>query len=93
MQRIFLDEAKPLMVLAVTVKDERNNVIFLRGAELTEKHIGIMKNKNILKVVVEGTPQQDKGVEAAKALEKRFASAGDSALARKIFDILKDLIR
>jgi len=34
MQRIFLDEAKPSMVLAAAVKDEQNNVLFLRGAEL-----------------------------------------------------------
>jgi len=91
MQRIFLDEAKPSMVLAVTVKDERNNVLFLRGSELTEKHIGIMKSNNICKLVVEGSPVQKKGNAAAKALEKRFSSAGGSALALKIRDILKEL--
>ena len=31
MQRIFLDEAKPSMVLAAAVKDERNNVISLEA--------------------------------------------------------------
>jgi hypothetical protein len=91
MQRIFLDEAKPSMVLAAAVKDELNNILFLRGAELTEKHIGIMKSKNICKVVVEGSPVRKKGGEAAKAVEKRFSSAGDSALALKIRDMLKEL--
>jgi len=92
MQRIFLDEAKPSMVLAAAVKDEQNNVLFLRGAELTEKHIGIMKSKNVRRVVVEGSPVPRRGDEAAKAVVKRFSSAGDSALALKIRDILKELM-
>jgi len=92
MQRIFIDEAQPSMVLAVTVKDERSNVLFLRGAELTEKHIGIMRSNNVCKLVVEGSPVKKKGDEATKALEKRFSSAGGSALALKIRDILKELI-
>lgn len=52
-----------------------------------------MKSKNIRKVVVEGSPVQKKGDRAtAKAIEKRFSSAGDSALALRIRDILKELI-
>ena len=92
MQRILLDEARPSMVLAVAVKDERKNILFLRGAELTEKHIGIMKSNKICKVVVEGSPVRKKGGEAAKAVEKRFSSSGNAALALRIRDMLKELI-
>ena len=92
MQRIFLDEARPSMVLAVSVKDKRNNILFLKGAELTEKHIRIMKNNDVSKVVVEGSPVQRQGGEAAKAVQRRFLSAGDAALALRIRDILKDLL-
>ncbi len=92
MQRILLDEASPSMVLAIAVRDERNNVLFLRGVELTEKHIGIMKSDNVRKVVVEGSPVRKKGDRAAKAVEKRFSSAGNSALALKIRDLLKELM-
>lgn len=92
MQRILLDEVRPSMVLAAAVKDGRNNILFLRGAELTEKHIGIMKSNNIYKVVVEGSPVRKEGGEAAKALEKRFSSSGNSPLALKIRDMLKELI-
>lgn len=92
MQRIFLDEAKPSMVLAVRVKDKRNDVLFLKGTKLTEKHIQTMKGNDVLKVVVEGSPVQRQGGEAAKAVQRRFLSAGDTPLALKIRDILKDLL-
>lgn len=80
------------MVLAVAVKGKGNNVLFLKGAELTEKHIQIMRNSDVRKVVVEGSPVLKKSGKAAMAVERCFASAGDSALAIKIRDTLKNLL-
>lgn len=95
MQRIDVDELKPSMVLAATIKDPIGNVIFLRGAQLTEKHITILKNRNIKIVSVEGD-RTDKGAGLTEAqdaeIERRFSTAGTHSVVLKIKETLKGLL-
>ena len=83
------------MVLAMTVKDKRGNIVLLKGTELSERHITIMSNRDVRSVVVEGTPVERKGgdVEAwSREVDRRFCAAGSSPVVVKIKEIMKGLL-
>jgi hypothetical protein len=94
MQRIVIEEVKPSMVVAITVKDKQRNILVLKGVTLTERHIQILRRNDINKVVVEGTRvNKINGGNAARAVEKRFGPAYmKSDLARKVCETLKELL-
>jgi hypothetical protein len=95
MQKLDIDEAKPSMVLAATVKDKDGNILFLKGVELTERHIIILNNRDIKKVVVEGRPvKRETGAAEGsfKEIDRRFSTAGSHPMVLKIRDIIKELL-
>lgn len=95
MQKLNIDEVKPSMMLAATVKDKDGNILFLKGVELTERHIIIMNNRDIKKVVVEGYPvsRENTCTEGLfKEIDKRFSTAGSHPAVLKIKDIIKELL-
>lgn len=95
MQRIDVNELKPSMVLAATIKDEGGNIIFMKGAALTEKHIQILKNRNIQKVSVEGHPlerETGSSEDLEKKLDERFVTAGAHPAILKIKDTIKEFL-
>lgn len=95
MQKLDIDEVKPSMILAATVKDKDGNILFLNGVELTERHIVILNNRDIKKVVVEGCPvkRENAGSEGSfKEIDKRFCAAGSHPAVLKIKDIIKELL-
>lgn len=95
MQRLDINELKPSMVIATTIKDESGNIIFMKGTELTEKHLQLLKNRDIIKISVEGHPI-DRGTGPAEALDKkieeRFSTAGTHPATLKIRDIIKEFL-
>ncbi len=95
MQKVSIDEVKPAMVLAVTIKDKNGNILFLKGVELMDRHIVLLNNRDIRKVVVEGRPvkREETGIEnLRKEIDERFATAGPNPIVLKIRDIIKDLL-
>ena len=95
MQRVSIDELKPSMALAATVKDKNGNILFLKGVELTERHITLLNNRDIRKVVVEGRPvkREETVIEKLhKEIDERFATAGRNPIVLKIRDAIKDLL-
>jgi ribosomal protein S3AE len=95
MQKLDINEVKPSMVLAATVKDKDGNILFLKGVELTERHIIILNNRDIKKVVVEGCPVKRETSEAEsflKEIDRRFSTAGSHPVVLKIKDIIKELL-
>lgn len=95
MQRLDVNELKPSMVIATTIKDESGNIIFMKGTELTEKHLLILKNRDVRKVSVEGHPI-DRGTgsteELDKKIEERFTTAGTHPATLKIRAIIKEFL-
>lgn len=95
MQRVDVNELKPSMVTATTIKDDGGNIIFMKATVLTEKHIVILKNRGILKISVEGHPI-DRGTDSPEAINKkvdeRFSTAGNHPATLKIRDIIKELL-
>lgn len=95
MQKLNIDEVKPSMILAATVKDKDGNILFLKGVELTERHIIILNNRDIKKVVVEGCPvKRGNNMSGAvcKEIDTRFSTASASPVVLKIRDIIKELM-
>lgn len=95
MQKLAIDELKPSMVLAATVKDKDGNILFLKGVELTERHIIILNNRDIKKVVVEGCPvKKETGADESsfKEIDMRFSTAGSHPMVLKIRDIIKEIL-
>ncbi|MCL4455867.1 MAG: hypothetical protein M1147_08445 [Nitrospirae bacterium] len=95
MQKVSIDELKPSMVLAATIKDKNGNILFLKGVELTDKHIILLNSRDIRNVVVEGRPvkREETGIEnLRKEIDERFATAGRNPIVLKIRDAIKDLL-
>jgi ribosomal protein S3AE len=95
MQKLDIDEVKPSMILAATVKDKDGNILFLKGVELTERHIIILNNRDIKKVVVEGCPVKRETCAAKgffEEIDRRFSTAGSHPMVLKIKDIIKELL-
>lgn len=95
MQRLNVDELKPSMVLAETIKDGNGNILFIRDTQLTEKHISILINRDIKTVSVEGDPvEKDPGKteELSKEIDRRFSTAGPHPVVLKIKETLKELL-
>jgi hypothetical protein len=95
MQRIFIDEVMPSMVLADTVKDSSNTVILTKGTTLTEKYISILNERGIKRVPVEGRPINRKGSSMEgldKEIDERFFAAGNNPVTLKIKDRIKELL-
>ncbi|HAK88184.1 MAG TPA: hypothetical protein DHV16_03935 [Nitrospiraceae bacterium] len=95
MQRVSIDEVRPAMVLAVTIKDNNGNILFLKGVELTDRHTVLLNNRDIRKVVVEGRPvkREENEIEKLhKEIDERFVTAGPNSIVLKIRDIIKDLL-
>ena len=95
MQKVDIDELKPSMVLGTTIKDKTGNIIFLRGTELTERHITILRNRDIKSVSVEGSPIIREGASTEdlhKEIDSRFSTAGHHPIVLKIRDLIKELL-
>ncbi|BCB96708.1 hypothetical protein JZK55_16300 [Dissulfurispira thermophila] len=95
MQKLNIDEVKPSMVLAATVKDKDGNILFLKGVELTERHIIILNNRDIKKIVVEGCPVKREicmSDDYFKEIDRRFSTAGSHPVILKMKDIIKELL-
>ena len=95
MQKVSIDELKPSMVLAATIKDKNGNILFLKGVELTDRHIILLNSRDIRNVVVEGRPvkREETGIEnLRKEIDERFATAGRNPIVLKIRDAIKDLL-
>ncbi len=95
MQKLDIDEIKPSMVLAATVKDKDGNILFLKGVELTERHISILHNRDIKKVVVEGCPvkrENNMSGSICNEIDRRFITAGSNPVVLRIRDIIKELM-
>jgi len=95
MQKVDIDELKPFMVLAVTIKDKTGNIIFMRGTQLTERHITILRNRDIKSVPVEGNPIKREGPvteDLHKEIDSRFSTAGQHPIVLKIRDMIKELM-
>lgn len=95
MQKIRLDEAKPSMIIASTVRDKDGNILFLKGVELTERHIAFMHNRGVQRIVVEGCPVQrekSRTDRLSNEIDRRFSTAGPSPAVVKIKDLLKELL-
>ncbi|MBI5214109.1 MAG: hypothetical protein HY957_12210 [Nitrospirae bacterium] len=95
MQKVSIDELKPSMVLAATIKDKNGNILFLKGAELTKKHIILLNSREIRNVVVEGRPVRREGAgteNLCEEIDKRFGTAGPNPIVLKIRDIIKDML-
>lgn len=95
MQRVKIEDAKPSMVLATTIKDKNGNIILLKGVELTEKQIGILKNRDIKSLIIEGIrmkKNEDNADELLKEIDRRFSAAGDNPVVLQIRDIIKGLM-
>ncbi|MEW5745672.1 MAG: hypothetical protein AB1805_09595 [Nitrospirota bacterium] len=95
MQKIPITLAQPRMVIASTVRDNNGDIIFMRGVELTERHIAMLDNRNIKEIVVEGEPvQQEKAKDESlsKEIDRRFGTAGPHPAVLKIRSIVKELL-
>jgi len=95
MQKVDIDELTPLMVLATTIKDKTGNIIFMRGTQLTERHITILRNRDIKGVSVEGCPIKREGTmteDLHKEIDSRFSTAGPHPIVLKIRDLIKELL-
>lgn len=95
MQRIAIDELKPLMVLAATIKDSSGTVILTKGTTLTEQHIHVLNKREIKKVTVEGRPVNREGGLSeglGQKIDERFSTAGVYPLTLKIRDTIKELL-
>jgi len=88
MQKIALDRAKPGMVLAKAVENDRGMTLYGAGTELTEKAITRLSNMEVQKITVEGHPIQTgdgRSLEQQEeALRARFRKVRDDPLMRKI---------
>ncbi len=94
MQRLDIDEAIPSLVLAVTIKDKNGDIVLMKGVELTEKHIAVLRNRDVKRLIVEGAPlKREKGAEEAvlQEVDKRFSAAGAHPVIAKIKDTIKGL--
>ncbi|HEX8948267.1 MAG TPA: hypothetical protein VF790_04850 [Dissulfurispiraceae bacterium] len=95
MQRLKIDEVKPSMVLASTIKDKNGNIVLLKGVTLTEKHIVILKSRDITRLIVEGLPsKRECGAtdELLREVDRRFSTAGSYPAVLKIKEIIKGLL-
>ena len=95
MQKVSIDELKPSMVLAATIKDKNGNILFLKGAELTKKHINLLNSREIRNVIVEGRPvkrEETVTENLCEEIDKRFSTAGQDPIVLKIRDIIKDML-
>ncbi|MCL4491976.1 MAG: hypothetical protein M1510_08760 [Nitrospirae bacterium] len=95
MQRLDIGKVKPSMVLAMTIKDKNGNIVLLKGLELTERHIAILKNRDVKSLIVEGAPMERESVVLDTLLEevdRRFSTAGSNPVVLKIRDIIKGLL-
>lgn len=94
MRKITPEEINPGMVLAVTVKDPQGNILFLKGVELTDRHISIMQARGVSRVIVEGSAPDGSTEDTKKSelLNIRFSTAGDHPFMRKLKDIIKELV-
>ena len=95
MQRLSLEDVRPSMVLATTIKDRNGNIILLKGVELTERQIAILKSRDIKSVIIEGSPLKKKSEDAdelLKEVDRRFSAAGANPMLLQIRDIIKGLI-
>ncbi len=94
MQRLNIDEVAPSMILAATVKDRNGNIILMKGVELTDKHIVVLRNRDVQRLTVEGTPlkrQKGAGEDILKEVDERFSAAGAHPVIAKIKDTIKGL--
>lgn len=95
MQRITIDELKPLMVLAATIKDGSGTVILTKGTTVIEQHIIVLNKREIKKVSVEGHPV-DRGGSLSEGIgvkiDERFSTAGTRPITLKIKDRIKELL-
>ncbi len=95
MQRLKINEVKPSMVLASTIKDKNGNIVLLKGVTLTEKHIAILRNRDITRLIVEGLPSKKEGGAADELLrevDRRFSTAGAHPAVLKMKEIIKGLL-
>ncbi len=95
MQRLDIGKVKPSMVLAMTIKDKNGNIVLLKGLELTERHIAILKNRDVKSLIVEGAPVERESAVLDTLLEevdRRFSTAGSNPVVLKIRDIIKGLL-
>jgi hypothetical protein len=83
------------MVLASTIKDKSGNILLLRGTQITEKHIEILKKRALGKVSVEGSPVPRKGPAAEDLrgeIDRMFSTAGSHPVVIKIKETIKELL-
>ncbi|MDX9714615.1 MAG: hypothetical protein RBT37_04210 [Dissulfurispiraceae bacterium] len=94
MRKITPNDITPGMVLAVTVKDPQGNILFLKGVELTERHVAIMQAREVTRVIVEGSlPEADShDNRTSQLLDRRFSTTGSHPFMLKLKNILKELI-
>lgn len=95
MQRIAINELKPSMVLAATIKDSSGAVVLTKGTALTEQHIEVLKKRDIKKISVEGRPVDWEGSLSEGLgikIDERFSTTGTRPITLKIKDRIKELL-
>lgn len=95
MQRLDVEELRPSMVVATTIKDKNGNMMLLRGTPLTDKQIEILKARGIKKISVEGSPVRRVGgpdEEMRKEIEMIFSTAGHHPVVLKIKETIGELL-
>jgi hypothetical protein len=97
MQRISLNRAKPGMILAKAVENDRGMTLYGEGTELTEKAIARLSNMEIQKITVQGHPV-DMGdgrnvEEQLEAMHNRFRKVKTDPLMRKIEDTFVKVLK
>ena len=98
MQRISLNRAKPGMVLAKAVENDRGMTLYGEGTELTEKAIARLSNMEIERITVQGHPVDmgDGGQSLEgqiEALRNRFRKVRQDSLMRKIEDTFLKVLK
>ncbi|MCE5312254.1 MAG: hypothetical protein LLF86_03785 [Nitrospiraceae bacterium] len=93
MRKLTPENITPGMMLAVTVKDPQGNILFLKGIELTERHISIMQGRKVKNVIVEGSADDNPDKEKQNQLiDLRFSTAGSHPFMVKLRDMIKEFV-
>jgi len=94
MRKLTPDDIEPGMILSVTVKDPQGNILFLKGIELTERHISIMQGRNVKSVIVEGDSASDDPERQKKneLIDLRFSTAGGHPFIIRLKELIKEFV-
>jgi hypothetical protein len=98
MQKIPLRHAKPGMVLAKAVENDRGMTLYGAGTELTENAIARLSAMEVQKITVEGHPVDtgDGGrnlEQEVEALRFRFRKVGRDPLMQKVQSAFLEVLR